>query len=147
MRLHSGCDLIEIIDHKKLLERTDNLVKSIELIKKHTQLFNISQHITDHEEELELFTTKVTKFEEKVMKTIQSQKYKKYLRLKEKARKIKGEINSSMMYKNYCIFMQSLQQNDKELSIQDQLLEAEKREAMKKFNELHDKIHTEMIEK
>ena len=112
MVLHSGCHTLAIVDQKKLLKRTNILVKLIDHIQNRSKLFNISKYNSDHKEELDLISDKVSSFEKQVVEAVTSQAYTNYPYLMKKAREMKHSIDTSMMYTNYCLFMQTRQFND-----------------------------------
>ena len=93
--------MLSIVDHKKLLKRTDILVKLIDHVQHCSQLFKIGQYFTDFTEELELFKDKITNFEKEVLETVKSQTARQYPYLMEKSKEIKSCIDDSMMYRNY----------------------------------------------
>ena len=143
--LHSGCDTLVITDDKKLVKRIDILVKLVEQIQHHTKVFDISKLYSDYREELDLIYDKVTSLEEQATETIKSQTFKQYPYLMKNAKEIKNTIDTSLLYKNYCMYMQTRHFNDTVLSSHDQILEDKKNEAMIYFNDLHDRVHTDMM--
>ena len=145
--LCSTGDTLPIASHKKLLKTSDILIKLIDHIEHRSQVYKMNEYYTDHTGELELISEKVRELDRQVIETVTSQAYRQYPYLMVKVRELKKMIDESMMYKNFCFFMQSRQFNDTVLYPQDQLAEHQKRQAMMYFDDLHDKMHTEMMKK
>ena len=64
-----------------------------------------------------------------------------------KAKDIIHSIDTSMMYKDYCLFIHKRKFSEKTLNPQDQVLDDERRQAMIYFNNQNDIKHTEMMQK
>ena len=142
---HCQCETSLLVNEKELLEDAYLLKKFIDKIAHVSKVFNMHNYYPDFQGELNYFLDEVNQVVTRTEESLIRNLYVDFENLFHKIHGLKKSINSSKMYIDHCIYINTQEFNDLVLPPSQQLDYDQERRYRVEYTKIVDDIHTKML--